>query len=83
MSSHYAICRYPDEERDVDIKQSTTYENNGVTAKAVIAVKQTPSTYRRLNDTLTIMTGLLAIILVVKNTLLGAGIITIKPSAIP
>ncbi len=56
--------------------QST--DGAGVTAKALVPVKQTPSTYRRINDALTILTGLLAIILVVKNTLLGTGILTIE-----
>ena len=80
--------RYPDQVKEIKITEEvsggvkvsdagTVNSAPGVTAKAIVAVKQTPSTYRRINDALTIMTGLLAIILVVKNTLIGAGIITV------
>ncbi len=62
--------RYPSEKKDINLADLEAAGKNG-TATTVIAVKQTPGTYRRLNDALTIMTGLLAIILVVKNTLLG------------
>ncbi len=73
-------CRYPDEPRDISIPSSDG-ATSGVTTKALVPVKQTPSNYRRLNDTLTILTGLLAVILVVKNTLLGTGILTIRDTS--